>query len=216
MISFAHRTVILPLRLPSKSSNRPTPGGGRLASILPCVVLSVLLHSLILLFTPLGSVVSFQRMQQPTIKGVLVKSVSVVENMSENGYQARSESLAGDDWGRINQDFQDYPYPASDLFSSVDLGKEIYYSSDQLSILPKPVTEISLEDLDSPESSGQFGLLLWVSGTGDVIRIKRVGDEYVEPDFLERVMNRFRVAKFQPAIRDASPAGSVVHIEVSY
>ena len=92
-----------------------------------------------------------------------------------------------------------------------------YYTTDQLSKRPQPVTAI---ELDSAETraivvSGKIILKLWINESG------RVADVEVEASELPAVFSRaavaaFRNARFTPGERNGSRVGTVMQIEVSY
>ena len=92
-----------------------------------------------------------------------------------------------------------------------------YYTTDQLSKRPQPVTAI---ELDSAETSlivvsGKIILKLWINEFGSV------ADVEVETSELPAVFSRaavaaFKNARFTPGERNGSPVGTVMQIEVSY
>jgi TonB family protein len=92
-----------------------------------------------------------------------------------------------------------------------------YYTTDQLSKRPQPVTAI---ELDSAETraivvSGKIILKLWINEFGSVADVEVETSELPEV-FSRAALAAFRNAHFTPGERNGSPVGTVMRIEVSY
>lgn len=93
----------------------------------------------------------------------------------------------------------------------------VYYTTDQLTKRPQPIT---LDELETPETravvaSGILVLKLWIDEQG------RVADAAIEKSELPEVLSRAAItslknSRFQPGERNGLPVGTVMRIEVSY
>jgi len=92
-----------------------------------------------------------------------------------------------------------------------------YYTTDQLTKRPQPVTAI---ELDAPEISaivvsGKIILRLWISESGSVADVEVEKTELPEA-FSRTAIAAFKKLRFAPGERNGMPVGTVMLIEVSY
>jgi hypothetical protein len=90
-----------------------------------------------------------------------------------------------------------------------------YLPPEFLSRTAKSTSNINLQDIEAPDIPGRLQLLLWINKEGEVTKIDI---EIIDaPDwFTNRVMGRFKQARFEPGLRDGKPVASLMHIEVSF
>ncbi|MFA7269073.1 MAG: hypothetical protein WC073_07000 [Sterolibacterium sp.] len=92
-----------------------------------------------------------------------------------------------------------------------------YYSAEQLTKRPQPLTEASL---DTPEisqiiASGKIVLKLWINDLGEVVDVETEKSELPEA-FSRTAIAVFRQIRFAAGELHGQPVGSVMRIEISY
>jgi TonB family protein len=97
------------------------------------------------------------------------------------------------------------------------LAAPAYYSTDQLTKRPQPLT---VADLDAPQirpivASGKIVLKLWINEFGAVADIRVEKTELPEV-FSRSAVAAFKGMRFAPGERNGQPVGTVMRIEVNY
>ncbi len=117
----------------------------------------------------------------------------------------------------IAPDTPQEPRPRRDGVDLLPVPAPLYYTTDQLTKHPQPLSEAAL---DTPEvtpiiASGKLILKLWISNQGEVVEVEVEKSELPEA-FSRAAIRAFRQLRFAAGERHGLPVGSVMRIEVSY
>jgi len=94
---------------------------------------------------------------------------------------------------------------------------QAYYTTDQLSKRPQPMTVAELEPVEIKAiiASGKIVLKLWITERGSVARVE-VESSNLPAMFTRAAVEGFKRLRFEPGERDGRPVGTVIRLEVNY
>lgn len=191
--------------------------------LLAALALSCLLHAGLIFLPYLGESARESRLAQKS-RQTLPQVINATLAMSgEHAFSAanvppRSVSIA--DAPATDRSADEPPPPARHRAEGVDLlpiPAPQYYTTDQLTKRPQPVTAA---DLDPPEirrlsASGKMVLKLWINEFGVVTDVVLEKSELPEV-FSRNAIAAFKGMRFAPGERNGRAVGTLMTIEVTY
>ena len=194
-------------------------------SLLPCLGLSLLLHALVILMPPLGTVGQPARAAKRASSEIakpLRASLTVLRAEPIPAPVLRTEPEAG----RISA-----PVPQSGARESVaaesrgyargadilPLPEPDYYTTDLLSKRPRAlvIAELDPEENRSIIVSGNMILRLWINVRGHIVHVE-VEESGLPQAITGAAVGAFRRSRFSPGERNGKRVGVLMRVEVRY
>ena len=202
---------------PRKSRSNPPPGEGLCFFIKArFIVASLLFHSLTLgLLSMSWHPITWRTLKEDRMvvrllpqatKKIVLDPTSVQHTINEPFSHAKAQNIKVPD-----VDSASNKVTGSDTTDH----DEGYLPQRFLSNAATPEDEIDLQDIQPPEATGTFRMLVWINSRGKVTRVDV--DETETPSwFVDQVINKFRESQFKPGLRDGIPVASIIHVEVNF